>query len=844
MGKNKLLLIGWDAADWKIIGPLIAKGQMPALKGLIDKGVYGNLSTMNPPYSPMLWTSVATGKTPDKHGVLGFIEVLPEMEGVRPVTSNSRKVRALWNILHHNKLKSNLVGWWPSYPAEPIDGVVISNKFQKVSSNPDKQVPMDEGVIHPSDLKDEFKDLRMFPWEITKEHVLPMIPKAAKIDQEKDNGVRAFSKVTAENVSVHNAVTKLLRTTDWDFTAVYYDLIDHFCHAFMKYHPPKLDGVDQDKYDIYNDAINSAYRFQDMMLERKLQLIDDDTTVIVMSDHGYESGAKRIIDMPDVQAAPALEHRQFGMFVACGPGIKKNEKIFGLGLVDIAPTILNHFGLPIGEDMDGKVISDMYQAPTKPKYIDSWESVKGDFGELDKSTDVSALDDKETMAQLIELGYVDKPDEKIENAVHKTNCDLKHNLAKVLVGKKDYHQAEKILKELVSEAKGLDITPYYLDLVRLNLKLADYEKASVYIRLIRETETKVKYNLFFYETEILAAMGRPKEALEILGKYEANNRNPEIWFRMALLYFQVGDYSMSRDFYEKAIEFEPDTAKFHVGLAKSLIELEDFEEAVEEALVSIELVKFYPDAHYTLGRALERLGDLENAKIAYETAKALKPREFHRVDRALENVDKKLDISLEFLDKNEKEFQENQITIVSGLPRSGTSLMMQMLNKGGVDILSDNKREADVSNPKGYYEYEPVMSIHKDNSWLHLAQNKGVKVVAPLLKNLDPQYRYKVIFMKRDVNEIIRSQQIMIGKNPDNLPINIYNAFQKQLETIEKWKDREPHIELIYVDYKELIENKDFDIQKIEDFIGVPLDTKAMMSCIDKKLYRNKTTTN
>ena len=130
MGKNKLLLIGWDAADWKIIGPLIAKGQMPALKSLIDKGVYGNLSTMNPPYSPMLWTSVATGKTPDKHGVLGFIEVLPEMEGVRPVTSNSRKVRALWNILHHNKLKSNLVGWWPSYPAEPIDGVVISNKFQ------------------------------------------------------------------------------------------------------------------------------------------------------------------------------------------------------------------------------------------------------------------------------------------------------------------------------------------------------------------------------------------------------------------------------------------------------------------------------------------------------------------------------------------------------------------------------------------------------------------------------------------------------------------------------------------------------------------------------------------
>ena len=149
IGKDKLLLIGWDAADWKIIWPLIAKGQMPALKRMMSNGVYGNMSTMNPPYSPMLWTSVATGKTPEKHGVLGFIEVLPNNSGVRPVTANSRKVRALWNILHNQGLKSNLVGWWPSFPAEPIDGVIISDKFQKVSLDPNKQKPMAEGTIHP-----------------------------------------------------------------------------------------------------------------------------------------------------------------------------------------------------------------------------------------------------------------------------------------------------------------------------------------------------------------------------------------------------------------------------------------------------------------------------------------------------------------------------------------------------------------------------------------------------------------------------------------------------------------------------------------------------------------------
>ncbi|HKK11772.1 MAG TPA: alkaline phosphatase family protein, partial [Flavobacteriaceae bacterium] len=103
---KKVLLIGWDAADWKLIWPLIAKGHMPALKKLISKGVYGNMGTMDPPYSPMLWSSVATGKTPDKHGVLGFIEVMPEMKGIRPVTVNSRKAKALWNILHHEGYKS------------------------------------------------------------------------------------------------------------------------------------------------------------------------------------------------------------------------------------------------------------------------------------------------------------------------------------------------------------------------------------------------------------------------------------------------------------------------------------------------------------------------------------------------------------------------------------------------------------------------------------------------------------------------------------------------------------------------------------------------------------------
>lgn len=845
MKKNKLLLIGWDAADWKIIWPLISKGQMPALQKVIANGVYGNMSTMNPPYSPMLWSSVATGKTPDKHGVLGFIEVLPNLDGVRPVTANSRKARALWNILHHEGYKSNIVGWWPSFPAEPINGVVVSDKFQKVSPDPSKRPPMAEGTIHPWELKDELKDLRMFPYEVTGEHILPMIPRASEIDQEKEKGLYSFSKILAQNVSVHNAATRLMRTTEWDFMAVYFDLIDHFCHAFMKYHPPRLKGVPERQYEIYKDAVNSAYRFQDMLLERKLQLIDEDTTVIIVSDHGYESGIKRLIKMPKLQAAPAFEHRQFGIFVASGPGIKKNQKIYGLGLMDIAPTVLNHFGLPVGEDMDGKAILEMYDEPVKPKFIDSWENVKGDFGELDKDIKQEAMDTQETMEQLIELGYIERPDDKIENAVHKTSLDLQHNLAKVFMGKKEYQKAEEILSAIIEDVRSLDPAPYFFDLVRIKIQQQEYDQAKTFIEKIKSSNTTVRYNLYFYETEILSATGRPKEALKILMDElpKQVNPNPEIHYRIGVLHFQLGEYSLAKNAFESAIELESDTAKYHLKLAETHMELEEYEDAVDESLTAIELVKFFSKAHYTLGRALEKLGDLENAQIAFKTAEALKPRDLQvaqKTKKALENVEEKLAEAVATKDKSTNTYREGQITIVSGLPRSGTSLMMQMLDKGGVEILTDEKRKADDSNPKGYYEYEPVMSLHKNNDWLDKAKNKGLKVVAPLLKNLNPEFRYKVIFMRRDLAEILRSQQIMIGKDPDTFSIKFYNAYQRQLNTIEKWKQREPNIELIYLNYTDVLDNPKESAEKIESFLGVSLDQIAMAKCVDKSLYRNR----
>ena len=134
--KKRVMLIGWDAADWKVIHELTEKNMLPNISNMIEQGVMGNMRTLSPVLSPMLWTSIATGKRPFKHGIYGFTEPAPGGKAVQPMTNVSRRCKAVWNILNQNDMKSLVVGWWPSHPAEPINGVMVSDFFHKAPKKP------------------------------------------------------------------------------------------------------------------------------------------------------------------------------------------------------------------------------------------------------------------------------------------------------------------------------------------------------------------------------------------------------------------------------------------------------------------------------------------------------------------------------------------------------------------------------------------------------------------------------------------------------------------------------------------------------------------------------------
>ena len=184
------------------------------------------------------------------------------------------------------------------------------------------------------------------------------------------------------------------------------------------------------------------------------------------------------------------------------------------------------------------------------------------------------------------------------------------------------------------------------------------------------------------------------------------------------------------------------------------------------------------------------------------------------------------------------------ITIVSGLPRSGTSLMMQMLSAGGIPPLTDHLRAADESNPRGYFEFDAVKRLRSDHSWLDLARGHAVKIIHLLLRELptDRGLQYRVIFMRRPLEEVLASQRAMLerqGKKAadDALLAKVYRG---QLEQAEQWLATAPGFSVLYVEHRALFESAQPNAARVNEFLGGRLDVAAMLGVIEPTLYRQR----
>jgi hypothetical protein len=184
------------------------------------------------------------------------------------------------------------------------------------------------------------------------------------------------------------------------------------------------------------------------------------------------------------------------------------------------------------------------------------------------------------------------------------------------------------------------------------------------------------------------------------------------------------------------------------------------------------------------------------------------------------------------------------ITIVSGLPRSGTSLMMQMLDAGGLPVLSDGERKADTDNPKGYLEWERIKQLPKDPSLIAEAEGKVVKVISQLILSLPASHEYRVLLMQRPLPEVLKSQDEMLrrrGNADSNADTSaIEEAFQRHLIEVNKWLAGKSNVQVLRVHYHRVLREPKAVAGEIAAFLGVPLDIEAMVRQVDGNLYRNR----
>lgn len=926
---KKVLLIGWDAADWKIISPLIDAGKMPNFERFVSKGVMGNLATLYPVLSPMLWTSIATGKRANKHGILGFSEPDTFTGGVRPITSMGRKTKALWNILNQNEFRSNIVNWWPSRPVEPINGVMVSNHYQQTAGKVGTPWPLSKEDIHPERLIKPLAELRIHPTELEAEQILPFVPLAHKVDQKTDHRISSLAKILAECASVHAAATAIMQLEPWEFMGVYFDAIDHFCHGFMRYHPPRLEWIPETDFEIYQHVIDAAYQFHDLMLGTYMQLADNETTVIIVSDHGFHPDHLRPQQLPNEPAGPASEHRPFGIFAAYGPGIKQDDLVFGASLLDITPTILTLLGLPIGRDMDGKPLLNILSQQIKPDYIDSWDTVPGNTGELPKEQQITPLDNHEALQQLIDLGYIDSIDADQKLVVSNTVRELNYNLArdymddhqfdKAAIGFEDlwtnnpdesrfavklfdcYLALNKLddatctLEKLIANKKHYSAKASD-ELAKIDKQLLEEDKTihekslgdkRGYCKLLKKSGTNTD-SIHWLTARLQVARGDYDTALHLIKKAEnvQPHNQPSLHQLTGNIHLKQKQWKDAEDYFNRALSIDPVNAYARLGLCQTYLAQRKNKKALIEIRTSLGLKFHNPQAHLLHGVALHRCNKIPEAIQALNQALQQSPlllvahkrlayiyknrignltkATYHK--QQAENIRKQIDkadqikllkditigennYSLSSIlsrnstctDNFSNSLPEETITIVSGLPRSGTSMMMQMLEAGGLSLLTDAARKPDEHNRKGYYEYEPVKNMAKNIQWLHLAKDKGIKIIAQLLPQLTSQYQYRIIFMERPLNEIIKSQKKMLaqsGKTGAGISGNaLADTYVKQVADISNTLERHHEkIQILCINYHDALKGPRYVSEKINQFLGGKLNEAAMSKAIDPTL--------
>jgi tetratricopeptide (TPR) repeat protein len=590
-------IIGLDGADWDLLNPMMERGELPHLQKLRDEGSAGILRSFEPLLSPMIWTSIATGRSPAEHGVTWFMT--ESADGAKiPISSASRRVRAFWNIATENDIKSGVVGWWATWPADEVNGFMVSDYVGWHSFGITGREATADGLTWPPGLLTKALAALPAPTAIDNDLLATMVqlpPAELAYDPEAgiyDDPINHLRQAIATSRGYTDLVLQQLQEERPRVLAVYYEGTDAVMHLYGRYSPPRLPWVSKEDFTAYRNAVTSYWRWQDGLVGELLAQRSPQTTVIVVSDHGFRQGPERRKEETfDIDNADA-DHMIDGVIILNGPEIKSGAWIEGADVFDITPTLLYLLDLPVAEDMAGAPLEAavrpeiLTQRP--PATIPTYETSPLVRGELDSGDEQA----RESMEQMLRsLGYISGGGDGDEAAGPAGSGNIEHvvNLATVLMHQGKYDEAVNALREALREQP--DQPEVSLNLAQALARRGDVDEAvEIYRGLLAAAPNWLEAREDL--SHCLGLAGRPEEALAV---------------------------------YDEGLAQEPSWVSGLAGKGNALLQLERTEAAEQVLRRAIAIDPSHHLAHRYLGITLAKRGDLVEAEQHLHQAMQIEP---------------------------------------------------------------------------------------------------------------------------------------------------------------------------------------------------------------------------
>jgi len=410
-GPGRVIVLGLDGMEPSVVDRMIDEGALPHFRTLRDRGASGLLRSSRPILSPIIWTTIATGKPPDAHGIGHFVATNPQTGKQLPVTSRMRKVKALWNVLSDAGRSVAVVGWWATWPAEPVRGSVVSDHTCYHFLFPDGAggAPEPAGITHPPDLVDSVRTEIRRPDDLGAADLAPFVhvsPEEVARPFRFDDDLSHFKWALATAQTYQRIGLDLWRRDHPDVLLVYIEATDSTSHLFGHlFRVHGLAGELAAQQAKFGGTVEAMYRYADGVVGEYLAAMDERTTLIVLSDHGFALG--ELPDDPsttrDLRRVSERFHRIDGILYLYGRAVRPGTRIEGATLVDIAPTVLALAGVTPARDLPGHVLTAAVDVPDGPRTVATFETGTAVATAVPDAPAVDAA----VVEHLKSLGYLD-----------------------------------------------------------------------------------------------------------------------------------------------------------------------------------------------------------------------------------------------------------------------------------------------------------------------------------------------------------------------------------------------------------------------------------------------------